>query len=298
MLFVRRLIIIFLYLLFIVFIPLRLEAVNLTFRVEPSKIRLSIPAGSSQAGTIRVYSQSGDKIEIKVYMEDWLYTKIQDGSKDFFPAKTTPFSCADWITFNPSEFIIPPYGVQNINYVVRVPADAQGGRFAVMFFETVFLRGLEDLEYPQAEEVRSGATLNIRLGVLFYTDVKDRAKLLAELSNFSVLKDPKNNYLLISTDFKNVGNTDIGAGGTFHIMDNEGVVYARGEFKNIYTLPGDGAKLTATWKETLPKGKYDLVLTLDLGKYREEIGRGTILVKEAKIEIGDNGEVVRVGALK
>ena len=293
----RRLII-FLYLLFIVFIPLRLEAVNLTFRVEPSKIRLNVPAGSSQAGTIKVYSQSGDKTKIKAYLEDWLYTKIQDGSKDFFPAKTTPFSCVDWITFSPSEFIIPPYGVQNVNYVVRVPPEAEGGRFAVMFFETAFLRGIEESTYLQDEGVRSGAALNVRLGVLFYTDVKDTAKLLAELSNFSVLKDPKNNYLLVSVDFKNVGNTDIGAGGTFHIMDNKGVVYARGEFKNVYTLSGDGAKLTAVWKETLPKGKYDLVLTLDLGKYREEISRGTILVKEAKIEIGDNGAVVRVGQLK
>ncbi|MCX5701785.1 MAG: hypothetical protein NTW64_02245, partial [Candidatus Omnitrophica bacterium] len=69
---------------------------------------------------------------------------------------------------------------------------------------------------------------------------------------------------------------------------------------NVYTFPQDEAKLTTTWKEPLPEGAYDLVLTLDIGKALEEagLGRGPVITKEAEIEIGKKGEVVRVGRLE
>lgn len=292
----------FLFFLYLLFNPLPLEAQGLSFKVDPSKVRLIISPDGSQAGTIKVYSQSTDKIKIKVYLEDWVYTKIQDGTKDFFPAKSTSLSCSDWLTFSPSEFVLLPFGTETINYIARVPPDAKGGHYSVMFFETSLLR--EDAgrvgEILPAEELRAGTFLNIRIGTLFYAEAKGTVKREGELSNLSVTKDLKINYLLISSDFKNAGNTDITAGGTFHIIDREGMVLARGEFKNVYTFPGDTAKLTATWKETLAKGKYDLILTLDLGKALEELqmGRGPVMTKEAEIEIGEGGRVIRVGDLK
>lgn len=223
---------------------------------------------------------------------------MPDGTKDFFSAKTTPLSCADWISFNPAEFTIPPYGVVGVNFIARVPADAQGGHYAVMFFETTYLKPGE--ETGQTEELRAGAYLNVRLGSLIYIEAKDKVKRLTELSNFSLSKDAKNKYFFINLDFKNIGNVDITAGGTFDIIDKQGMVLARGEFNNVYTFPGDTAKLSATWKEPIPRGRYDLVLTLDLGKALEELGlgRGPVITKEAEIEIGANGEVLEVGELK
>lgn len=298
MVFIRKPLI-FLFSLFILFIPLIVEAAGLTFRVDPAKIRLIIPPTGSQAGMIKVYSQSDEKIKIKVYLEDWVYTKIQDGTKDFFSAKSTPLSCADWITFNPAEFILPPYGVQAINYITRIPADAKGGHYAVMFIEASSLALPEETESFPTEELRAGTTLTIRMGVLFYVEAKDTVKRLAQISNLSLSKEAKNKYIL-TTNFKNIGNVDITAGGSFHIIDNKGMVLARGEFDNVYTFPGDIAKLTATWKEPVPKGVYDLILTLDLGKALEELemGRGPVITKEAKIEIDTHGEVLSVGGLK
>jgi len=295
--------VIFLFFLLSAFCLFRLEAAGLSFKADPGKVRLIIPANSSQTGLIKVSSQSNEKIKIKVYLEDWVYTKLQDGTKDFSLAKSTPLSCANWITFNPSEFLLAPYGVQALNYVVRVPPDAKGGHYAVMFFEAAFLsesENAESLEGAKPEDIRVGTFLNIRLGTLFYIETKDAVKYLAELTNLSVSKEPKNKRLLVAADLKNTGNVDITAGGSFHIIDREGLVFARGEFNNIYTFPGDTAKLTATWKEPLPKGKYDLILTLDLGKALEELnmGRGSVITKEAEIEVGAEGEAIKVGELK
>jgi hypothetical protein len=101
-------------------------------------------------------------------------------------------------------------------------------------------------------------------------------------------------------DFKNTGNTDITCFGTFHIIDKQGMVYARGEFNSVYTLAGNSAKLIAAWKDPIPKGKYDLIFTFDLGKAQEEagLGRGPVITKEASMEMGEKGQILKVGRLK
>ena len=93
---------------------------------------------------------------------------------------------------------------------------------------------------------------------------------------------------------------DITAGGTFNIIDNKGMVYARGEFEKVYTFPKDKGKLIAKWKEPLPQGYYDLVLTLDLGKAEEELGlgRGPVYTKEADLKIGSGGKITKVGEIR
>ncbi len=291
--------IIFLFFLSILLNPLSLEAGSLSFRLEQSKVKLSIPPAGSKAGEMKIYSQSDEAINLKVYLEDWAYASEQDGSKDFFPAGSTKFSCAQWISFSPAELTLAPYGVTKVNYVVNVPSETEGAHFAVMFFETT-VKPTAPPGTVSRDEITSGVGLAIRLGSLIYVEAKDTVKRTIDLDNFSVLRDTKDRYLLISSDLKNTGNTYITTAGSFHIMDKVGIIYARGEFNGTYTFPGDAAELTATWKQAIPSGKYDLVITLDLGKAQEEggVGRGPIMVKETTIEIGSGGEVVRVGELR
>jgi len=272
---------------------------DLSIRLDQSNVKLSIPAGSSYTGTVKVYNQANHPVAVKIYLQDWEYTDKQDGSKDFFPAGSTSFSCAPWISFSPSELIIPAYGVKQVNYTINIPSQAIGAYYCVMFFETDMGKSAEAKELAP-EEMQSSIALKVRLGLLFFVESKDTAKRRAEITNFSVEKSHKDKYLLIQADLKNTGNTYIIAYGTYHIMDNKGIVYARGEFNKVYTFAGDTAKLIATWKEGLPKGKYSAVLTVDIGKGQEEAGldRGPVIVKEAQIEIGEEGEILKVGELK
>lgn len=258
------------------------------------KIRLSILPGSSKSGVIEVKNPNPEPKVVKVYLEDWFYTTGGDGSKIFKPTGTSELSASDWISFVPSEFNIPAYGVQYVNYMVRVPFNVTGGHYSILFFEV-------GLSKPgEIGNGEAGISLAVRLATLFYIEPEGTIRRNVQLENLSLVRKSKDKPLEIDVDFKNTGNVDITAGGSFHIMDNEGVIYARGEFNDVYTFPGDTAKLTTTWKEPIPKGKYDLVLTVDIGKAQEEagLGRGPVIVKEAEVEFGNNGEVVRVGELK
>lgn len=261
-------------------------------RVIPPKIRLSIPAGSSQSGSIDIENPADSPIHIKAYLEDWYYLPEASGSKEFKPAGTTELSCANWITFSPPEFTMPPYGKKTINYTVKIPENTSGGHYAILFIENTA---------PETAGQEGGTVgLAIRVGVLYYIEPTGTIKRTAEFKNLVIEKNASDSGISIKLDFENSANTDLTVGGNFNIMDSEGLVVARGEFNNIYTFPQGLAKLAAVWDEKLPKGKYDLVLTFDLGKALEETntGRGPIIVKEAVLEIGEYGQIKNVGELK
>ena len=272
---------------------------DLSFRVDKSKVRMIIPAGASQAGTLKVYSQSADRIKLKIHFEDWSYSYQQDGSKDFYPPGTTSFSCSDWISTSPQEFTLPPYGAQTVNYVAKIPEGAQGSYCTVMFFETAFMPEVDGTPM-NPDELRVGTALNVKLGSLFYLEVQDTVKRQVELKNLSLTQDAAAKFFAVNLDLKNTGNADITGKGTFDLIDEKGIVYARGEFNAVYTQPGQEAKLTGIWKKLIDSGRYDLIMTIDLGKVLEEasLGRGPTIVKEAQVEIGPNGAVTSVGELR
>ena len=258
--------------------------------LDKTKIRLSIAPGKVKTGSIMVENNSAEPKSVRIYTEDWTYIPPFDGSKDFQPAGTTKFSCAQWISYEPADLTLGPFAKQQVNYSVRVPDGAQGGHYAVLFFENFVGK-------PGSEGV--GVNVAVRMACLFYVEVDDGLKREMSLGDLSVTKNGQK-PLQLSLKLANTGNTDITCGGTFDIMDATGMVYGRGDLSQAYMFPGDPGTVAGSWSLPLKQGSYSLVLTLDIGKALEEaeMGRGPILVKEAQLDIGPAGEVVKIGELK
>ena len=283
-----------------VFFPLCFFILSSAWAVElpsinKSKIRFFIPPGEAGYGEIIIENNTSETRSMRAYLEDWRYLPAADGTKEFLPANATSTSAASWISFSPSEFTLTPFSRQKVNYSVKVPAEANGGHFAALFFESVFGK-LES----QQKEFKAGMNIVIRIATLFYIEPQGSIKRSAEIDNLVFKPDQKSGIFSIELDFKNTGNSDITCAGTFNIIDKEGMVFARGEFNDAYTFSGNRAKLTATCKDNIPKGKYDLVLTFNLGKALEEddSGHGPVVTKEAEIEIRDSGSAVALGKLE
>ncbi|MDD5254797.1 MAG: hypothetical protein PHR11_01935 [Candidatus Omnitrophica bacterium] len=290
----------FLFLCFFLALCFSLEtAYAASYSIDPSKIRVVVPSPGSYSGSIKIQNRSGEPLIIKGYMEDWLYASDQVGVKLFYPAGTTGFSCANWVSFNPPEVIIPARGTAQVNYVINVPAGVEGGHYAVMFFEAM----LAEATGPAVvDTVGAGTALKLRIGAIFCVEVKGTVKRSAELSKFNVTSGKKKEKFVVTGTYKNTGNADIITSSSFHIMDKGGKIVGRGIFSDTYTLPGDTATTRGAWTEALPAGKYSLVVTLDLGKAMQEIkgskSRGPVITKEAEIEIGENGQFLGVGEFK
>lgn len=261
-------------------------------QVDPPKVFLTVPAGRSGSGKLTVRNPSEEAIKVKIYAQDWKYSDLHDGTKLFFPLGTLPLSCASWITFSLSELEIPAEGQQDIYYTVKVPQEASGGHFAVLFFESTMAKSIP------AGNVSLG--LVVRLGAIFYVETAGNSVRTAKIDNFSIKKQSKSKPLEVGLDIINTGNTDIIAKGTLHLINKKGVVFVRSALNKGYTLPAETSRLTGSWKDPLPKGMYDAVLTIDIGKasQEEEWTADFVITKETEVEIGSSGEVLKVGELR
>lgn len=284
-------------LLFLICIANFSWAIDLPLSNEP-KIRRSLSKGEKYFGEINLTNPSDEPRHMRLYLEDWRYAPHGDGAKEFSPAGSSKFSACSWIKFTPQEFTLPSHAQQKIHYTITVPdKDVEGAYFAVLFYETV-------LGQAEAKKDAGAAIdLTVRVGTLFYVEVRNTVKREVSIDTLVIEKKAAPKRLEIEANLKNTGNVDSTASGTFHIIDKKGIVYVRSGFNLAYTFPGDSAKLKASWdihKQPIPAGVYDIVLTVDIGKAQAEagLGRGPIITKEAQIEIGYNGDVLRVGELK
>jgi len=267
-----------------------LYAANI-IRLDQAKIRIKIPAGQTATGRIEIRNPTPEPKKIKVYAQDWVYS-TQFGEKDFFPAGSKKLSCSKWISFVPAEFSLNPAAKEYLQYTIRVPEGAKGGYYAVLFFESLLGETKEETEAMAVVPVA------VRVGCLVAIEIEGTAERSAQVDNLSIVKEPDG--YKIETDFVNKGNTDITVAGNFNVVDKAGMVFARGEFANRYTLPEDKVKISSNWKGKLAKGKYDVIVTLDLGKSLEELGmgRGPLKVLETQMEVGESGAIVTLGQLR
>ena len=264
--------------------------------MNQSKIRVVVSPGERAFGEITLDNPTAENKIMRLYLEDWYYLPGGSGAKEFLPANSSPTSACPWITFSPADVIVSPFGKQKINYSVNVPPEATGARFATLFFETLVGKG------TFSDSGRSaGLDVNVRVATLFYVEVKGTIQRTAKISNLNIgpSKEAKGS-LEITLDFENTGNTDITTSGNFSLMNNAGLVSARGAFNSVYTFPGGKGSFLGTWKDKLPAGDYDLVITVDLGKALTDagIGRGPVMTKEASVTIGENNQIVQIGQLQ
>ena len=264
--------------------------------MNQSKIRVMVSPGERAFGEITLDNPTAENKIMRLYLEDWYYLPGGSGAKEFLPANSIPTSACSWITFSPADVIVPAFGKQKINYSVNAPRDASGARFATLFFETLIGKGTLSGSGRSA-----GLDVNVRVATLFYVEVKDTIQRTAKISNLNIQpsKEAKGS-LDITLDFENTGNTDITTSGNFSLMNNEGLVSARGVFNSVYTFPGGKGSFLGTWKDKILAGDYDLVITVDLGKALTDagVGRGPMITKEASVTIGENNQIVQIGQLQ
>lgn len=215
--------------------------------LEEGKIKLNVTPGENIAGKLMLHNTSDQNVNMKVYWEDFVYTPPFDGSKKFLPKGTTDHSIAGWVNVPMRTLIFAPYAKKTVSYSINVPDDIRMGHHGVLFFE------------KESFEVESTKGLNVvtRVGCLFFIEPVNKSKRV-NMTNFRFTGKE------LTADFSNQGDVVLIPDGIFYIIDQEGMVYDRGEINKIYLPPGETGEYKMAFNQGLNSGFYTLVMTVDL----------------------------------
>jgi len=225
------------------------ECFSFTISISNPTVRVKVEKGDTVPGTIKVQNPSSKEVKVKVYVEDFLYVVPYDGTKKFLPAGSTSSSCAKWISFYPQEFTLAPFGQQNLDYAIKVPPDAQGGRYAVLFFET-------SLGRVQNEEGANLAVLG-RIGSLFFVELEDSLK-EAEINEL------KGKINKIEGEITNSGEIFMKCEGTYFIIEEGDMVVDRGKIKDTFLPPQGKAIFEIDLSGEISSALHTIICTFNL----------------------------------
>lgn len=229
------------------------KAQALTFTINPSRLELTIPAGSTKAITVYADNTKSDvPLHVRVFLQDIAH--LPDGTNNYLPLNSTPWSFADWITVKPIEFELPAGGYQGVRLSVSVPAEVKGGRYGVIFFEAA----------PPLGQ-KKGISAILRLGTVVSVDVDKTAVYKARLTKISTSKSEEGLEIIVK--LYNGGNVLFRPSGEVKIKDDKEREIARMELNPARggVLPGASRIFKVKCGEPIQEGRYSIEAVVDYG---------------------------------
>lgn len=219
--------------------------------VEPSFIDLISPAKGLRSSSILVRNEGMAKLEIEAFIKD--YSINQEGKIIYLTAGSQFYSCANWIEINPSKFTLEPGQKRNILFVIRLPEDAKGGKYANIHFV-----GLN-----KDKEIETMTELPVSL------EIPNTAIKKAELSDINYYQEKQADKKIIhyiSFVFTNSGNIHLSPKGEVKIYkEKECVAKVPILEEQEFILPGGKRKMIVHFDQEIKKGDYYTEVEIDYG---------------------------------
>lgn len=215
--------------------------------MEKSRVRLTVTPGETIVDSMNLHNTGGQPAEVKVYWQDFVYEPPFEGKKKFSQPGTSQYSMEDWITYSPQLMTLPAQGKREISYTIRVPEDAKGGYYGVLFFEQGLGQGTTS----------TGVNIITRLGSLFFVESENRDKT-------SKIDSIRLNGKFLEGKYTNQGDVFLFPKGVYYLVDGDGVVTDRGELDKMYLPPEAIGDFKVYLSESIDPGDYTMVVTFDL----------------------------------
>lgn len=219
------------------------------FVVEQSRIEKVVAPGKSYVNKMVLHNTTGETRKVRMYWQDFRYKEPFDGEKEFLPAGAHEYSLSNWATIDRDYATVPAKGSITVQYSIKVPVDADGGYYGVLFFE----------EDNPNNITSTGVKIVMRIGTIFFIST-DANRDHASVDNLAFENET------LKGQITNTGRMILFPEGTYYILDPEGLVADRGEFDKKYLPAGETASFEAEVKSNLQAGDYSAILTFDLGE--------------------------------
>jgi P pilus assembly chaperone PapD len=225
--------------------------------VNPIRVEHQVKPGTDETNVIQIRNDGTEPTRVAVHAEDW--TMDRKGNVSFSPAGGDPYSCANWIQLNPTDFRLDPGQARQIRYSLTVPAEAKerGYRAAIE------LDGIPTQDQGGAAKKRM--TFRGRIVVMAYVTVGN-PEIRAQFEDFQVTA--ANKGISFKLTLANQGDVHFRLKKSWITLKNSmGEEVGRVEVPDIPVLPGAARELEFKKEDlALAKGSYQAEAILDVGK--------------------------------
>jgi len=220
----------------------------------------SLTPGGKTEGRILVRNLGATPQEVRAYQTDYLY--YADGRNLYDPPGSHPRSNAAWVTFTPSQFIIPPQETAIINYIVQAPQDTRliGSYWSMLMVEPITISS--DSPTAEKDKLKVSVQTILRYGIQIITDIADTGERSVKFAGQQLVK--KDGKCLLILDIDNNGERYLTPLVWAELFDSEGASLGRFETGRQRVFPDCSARFQIDLTQ-LPPGKYQALVVADNG---------------------------------
>lgn len=212
--------------------------------LSPASNRLTIDAGKTRKGTLKVINDGTVAYDFVVYASP--YSVSNGAYVPNYEEKKQNTDLYTWITFEKKEYTLNPGQNVNVPYTITVPSDAApGGHYGVIFAET------------QADESNGQIARKKRVGSIVYSTVNGdyitAGKQLSTQIDWLQLGGP----VAASVTVENTGNVDYIMSDLFEVKSVLGGVTYSKKSEHI-VLPKTTRDIAMSWDNGPIMGLYNV----------------------------------------
>lgn len=233
--------------------------------VGPARLELKLAPGSETTYLLDAVNHGDDTLLVKTLAAE---IDLDDSGEAQYPKVPGPRSCSAWFRVNPQTLELPVAATGSIRATVRVPADAQGTYWCVLF--------LEDVPPPAPKRGRGFAVrMNARIGTVVYIDVGDAGEPRLDLESLAAVPDEKPGGFAATAVVAPAAGGFLRPSGTWELVSESGEVVASAEV-GFPLLPGH--RYRARWSAPAAPGRYRVRFGLDYGGPKRLVGETAVTV--------------------
>jgi hypothetical protein len=221
--------------------------------MSPAFVEASVKRGTTFTQSFTISNGTTSRLRFQTSVSD--YGNDEKNNRVVGRAGTLPRSASAWVQFSPSEVVVEPGTSAEVAVIVTVPSTAEGGRYAMCFFEG------EPADAPSQSSTAS-ATIRVRLGAPLLLSVAGASKYDVAVLGGEVSPPTATSELLADLDVINRGDAHARFAGMFAILDGNGRLAGRGRIEEKRFFPGQHDTYRVRWAGELAPGHYTLIVTL------------------------------------
>ncbi len=254
----------------VIIIAVLLNFLNaLSFSIDKPALHVVTARANNNNYSIVLRNNNDTPLKLKAYAQDWEYGADRK-AKNFLPAGTSKYSCADWIKINDQTFTVPANGRKEFYFELKTPGNVTGGHYAVLFFET---------QLPRKDN--KGLSYGARLGSIIYQETKEYTETKLEITDKKLSVAGGKTYYKVNV--KNTGNAWNSAAAHISLVKN-GEVADQQKLGPLNLLPGDEQEFAGSFNSS----NSEVLITIeDAGDnlYTDRLGSGSAVAdKPVQIE--------------